>query len=233
MKTLLPQESWKAAAAAAAVEEVREGMVLGLGTGSTAAIVVDLLGARVRDGLHILGIPTSERTAAQARANRIPLTDFSRHAQIDLTIDGADQVARASLHLIKGMGGALLREKIVACASARVLIVADGTKLAEQLSLPVPVEVVPFGWEATARKIARFGGQCRLRLNTQGEPYRTDGGNFILDCDFGAIADPASLDARLRSVVGVVETGFFIDQADTVIIADAGGIHRLERARTA
>ena len=223
------QDRQKAAAAAAAVAEVRPGMVVGLGTGSTAAFMIDLLAERVRAGLSILAIPTSERSAAQARRTGIPLTDFATHPEIDVTIDGADQVELGTLNLIKGMGGALLREKIVADCSKRLLIMVDATKLAERLALPVPVEVVRFGWKATAHKIAHLGGKAALRRDAAGATYATDGNNAILDCDFGPIADPASLERALREIVGVVETGLFIGRASAVLVAGPEGVRRLER----
>lgn len=192
------QDRQKAAAAAAAVADVQPGMVVGLGTGSTAAFMIDLLAERVRAGLSILAVPTSERSAAQARRTGIPLTDFVTHPEIDITIDGADQVELGTLNLIKGMGGALLREKIVADCSKRLLIMVDATKLADRLALPIPVEVVRFGWEATAHKITRLGGRPVLRRGADGGAYATDGGNAILDCDFGAIAEPAALERQLR-----------------------------------
>ncbi len=224
------QDRQKAAAAAAAVAEVRPGMVVGLGTGSTAAFMIDLLAERVRAGLSILAIPTSERSDAQARRTGIPLTDFATHPEIDITIDGADQVELGTLNLIKGMGGALLREKIVADASKRLLIMVDATKLADRLALPVPVEVVRFGWEATAHKITRLGARAARRLGPDGAVYATDGGNAILDCDFGSIAEPAALERHLREIVGVVETGLFIGRASAVLVAGADGVRRLTRS---
>ncbi|WP_027134663.1 ribose-5-phosphate isomerase RpiA [Geminicoccus roseus] len=223
------QDGLKKAAAEAAVELVQDGMLVGLGTGSTAWFAIEALIRRVREGLRILAIPTSERSAAQARAGGIPLTDFSRHDRLDLTIDGADQVAKGSLDLIKGMGGALLREKIVAAASDRLVIVVDESKLADRLDLPVPVEVVEFGWQATARRIAGLGGVPVLR-QMEGTPYRTDGGNLILDCGFGPIADPAFLDRELHGIVGLVETGLFIGRAQSVQVAAPSGIRELRRS---
>ena len=154
------REELKRAAALRAIEEVEDGMVVGLGTGSTAAFVVEGLAARVADGLHVVGVPTSERTAAQARRLGIPIATFAEHQRLDLTIDGADEVALGTLDLIKGLGGALLREKIVAAASARLIIVVDQEKLVERLGehTPVPVEVTPFGWQVTAVALARLEG---------------------------------------------------------------------------
>jgi ribose 5-phosphate isomerase A len=221
------REAWKRAAAAAAVARVRDGMVVGLGTGSTAAFVVEFLAARVRSGLAVAAVASSERTAALARSGGIPLTDFAAHETIDLTIDGADQVDRGTLNLIKGMGGALLREKIVADTSERLLIVVDASKLADRLALPVPVEVVPFGLAATARKLGRLGAVVQRRLNAARAAYVTDGGNAILDCDFGPIGDPAALEQRLKSVVGVIETGLFVNRAGEVLVADGAGVRSL------
>jgi ribose 5-phosphate isomerase A len=222
------RDALKRAAAEAAAACVEDGMAVGLGTGSTAAFAIDALIRRVAGGLRIVGIPTSERSAAQARAGGITLTDFATHPRLDLTIDGADQVERGTLNLIKGMGGALLREKIVAAASAQLLIVVDQEKLADRLALAVPVEVAPFGWEATAAHIGDLGGRCVRRGDAAGAPYVTDGGNTILDCAFGAIAEPDKLDQDLRLIVGVIETGLFIRRTTAVLVADEGGVHRLE-----
>ena len=215
------------------MELVQDGMVVGLGTGSTAAFAVEALARRHQQGLRFVGIPTSERTAAQAAAAGIPLTSFAEHRQIDLTIDGADEVERGTLNLIKGLGGALLREKIVAAASRRLAIIVDGAKLVDRLGTraPVPVEVVAFGLEATRAALEVLGASARLRLSPAGEPFVTDGGNRILDCGFGPIADPARLEERIGRVVGVVESGLFIGRADPVFVADAAGVHRLDSAR--
>jgi ribose 5-phosphate isomerase A len=227
------QDALKRAAAEAAVELVQDGMVVGLGTGSTAAFAVEALAHRHRQGLRFVGIPTSERTAAQAAAADIPLSSFAEHRQIDLTIDGADEVERGTLNLIKGLGGALLREKIVAAASRRLAIVVDGGKLVDRLGTraPVPVEVVPFGLEATQAALEALGASARLRLSVAGGPFVTDGGNRLLDCGFGPIADPVRLEERIGRVVGVVESGLFIGRADPVFVADETGVHRLDSAR--
>ena len=228
------RDALKRAAAEAAVELVEDGMVVGLGTGSTAAFAVEALARRHRQGLRFVGIPTSERTAAQARAAGIPLTSFAEHRQIDLTIDGADEVERGTLNLIKGLGGALLREKIVANASRRLAIVVDGAKLVDRLGThaPVPVEVVAFGLEVTRAALEVFAAEVRPRLTPAGDLFVTDGGNRILDCGFaGPIADPARLEDRIRRVVGVVESGLFISRADPVFVADGQGVHRLDSAR--
>jgi ribose 5-phosphate isomerase A len=227
------RDALKRAAAEAAVELVQDGMVVGLGTGSTAKFAVEALACRHREGLRFVGIPTSERTAAQAKAANIPLTSFREHREIDLTIDGADEVERGTLNLIKGLGGALLREKIVAAASRRLAIVVDDFKLVDQLGAltPVPVEVVAFGLEATQAALELICANARLRLSATGEPFVTDSGNHILDCNFGPIADPAGLEQRIRQVVGVVESGLFIGRASVTFVANTGGVQRLESTR--
>jgi ribose 5-phosphate isomerase A len=227
------RDALKRAAAEAAVELVQDGMVVGLGTGSTAAFAIEALARRHGQGLRFVGIPTSERTAAQAAAAGIPLTSFAEHRQIDLTIDGADEVERGTLNLIKGLGGALLHEKIVAAASRRLAIVVDGAKLVDRLGThaPLPVEVVSFGLEATRTALEGLGASAVLRLSPSGEPFVTDSGNRILDCRFGPITDPALLEKRIRRVVGVIESGLFIGRADPVFVADAAGVHRLDSAR--
>ncbi len=224
------RDAWKRAAAEAAAALVEDGMAVGLGTGSTAAFAIAALASRVRAGLRLRAIPTSERTAEQARAGAIPLVSFAECPRLDLTIDGADEVARGSLDLIKGLGGALLREKIVAAASDRLVIVADASKLVDRLGAraPVPVEVVAFGWETTAARLAELGAQPRLRPDGEGA-FRTDGGNLILDCAIGLIDDAAALDRTMRAVIGVVETGLFVGMAERVLIAGAEGVRTLVR----
>jgi ribose 5-phosphate isomerase A len=219
----------KRAAAEVAAAQVQDGMVVGLGTGSTAAFAIEALIRRTKEGLHILAIPTSERSAAQARAGGIPLTSFAAHPRIDLTIDGADEIETGSLNLIKGLGGALLREKIVAAASDRLIIVADAAKLVQKLggTAPVPVEAVPFGWETTIERLRELGTEPILRRNGAGEPFRTDGGNLILDCRFGLISDPAGLDRAIGQTIGVVETGLFIGMTRMALVADDSGVRRL------
>src|ERR1700752_638086 len=228
------RDALKRAAAEAAAQLVQNGMVVGLGTGSTAAFAVEALARRHREGLQFIGIPTSDRTAAQAKAVNIPLTSFAEHRQIDLTIDGADEVERGTLNLIKGLGGALLREKIVAATSRRLAIIVDGVKLVDRLGAhtPVPVEVVAFGLEATRTALEALGARARLRPVATGDPFVTDSGNRILDCSFGPIADPARLEERIGRVIGVVESGLFISRADPVFVADEAGVHRLDSARS-
>ena len=227
------RDAQKRAAAEAAVELVQDGMVVGLGTGSTAEFAVEALAKRHREGLGFLGIPTSEQVAALAAAAGLPLTSFREHQRVDLTIDGADEVEHGTLSLIKGRGGALLREKIVAAASRRLAIVVDRTKLVDRLgtSAPVPVEVIAFGLEATRATLEVLGASAQLRLSPSGEPFATDGGNRILDCSFGPIPYPARLEERFGRVVGVVESGLFIGRAGPVFVADATGVHRLESPR--
>jgi len=225
---------FKQAAAESAIARVMDGMIVGLGTGSTAVFAVSALGKRVQQGLRVVGIPTSEKTAEQARGLGIPLSTLAEHSQIDLTIDGADEVELGTLNLIKGHGGALLREKIVASASARVIIIVDETKLVERLGVQcaVPAEVVPFGWQATAKKLAQLGTNPSLRNRAPGgEPFITDGGHYILDCAFGAIPSPADLDRQLDSVVGLVEHGLFIGMTSQVIVGGKNGINTLQPVR--
>jgi ribose 5-phosphate isomerase A len=224
---LSQRDELKRAAAYRAIEYVEDGMVVGLGTGSTAYFVVEGLGERVKQGLKITGIPTSERTATQARSLGIPLATFAEHQHIDLTIDGADEVERGSLNLIKGLGGALLREKIVAASSKRLVIVVDQDKLVDQLGdhTPVPVEAVQFGWQATAARLAELGAEPELRHAHEDHPFITDGGNYTLDCRFGRIADAKSLEQRIISIVGVVDCGLFVGRASAVIVAAPDGVH--------
>ncbi len=229
------RDALKRAVAEAAVELVQDGMVVGLGTGSTATFAVEALGRRHRQGLRFVGIPTSERTAAQAKEAGIPLSSFVEHRQIDLTIDGADEVERGTLNLVKGLGGALLREKIVASASRQLVIIVDDAKLVDRLGThaPVPVEVVSFGMDVVRAALEVFAAEVRPRLSPAGGLFVTDGGNHILDCRFaGPIADPARLEDRIRRIVGVVESGLFIGRADPVFVADSRGVHRLDSARS-
>jgi ribose 5-phosphate isomerase A len=226
----LDRDDLKRAAAARAVELVETGMVLGLGTGSTAGFVIAPLAARIAQGLAIVAIPTSEHTAAEARRLGIPLTSFAEHPRIDLAIDGADEVHRATLDLVKGLGGALLREKIVAAVSDRFVVIVDHEKLVDRLGehAPLPVEIVQFGWQATAAALERLGAKPQLR-GAAGQPFVTDGGNFILDCHFGAIEDPQATEQLINSVVGVVENGLFVGRSSMVIVASENGVDMLSR----
>jgi ribose 5-phosphate isomerase A len=226
---MITRDELKRAAALRAIEEVEDGMVVGLGTGSTAAFVVEGLGARVAGGLKVVGIPTSERTAAQARRLGIPIATFAEYQRLDLTIDGADEVQFGTLDLIKGLGGALLREKIVAAASKRLVIVVDQEKLVEQLGehTPVPVEVTQFGWQATAVALAELGCVPERRYTVGEQPYVTDGGNFILDCRFGPLADPGVVEKRIALTVGAVESGLFVGRTSMVVVALMTGVEVL------
>ena len=225
------RDSFKKLAAAAAVELVSDGMVVGLGTGSTAAFAVAQLGERVRQGLRIVGIPTSERTRQQALAEGIPLVTFAEHDRIDLTIDGADEIERGTLSLIKGHGGALLREKIVASASDRMVVISDSSKLVDRLgsTMTLPVEIVPFGWEVTASRLRDRAQDVRLRLGPERTPFVTDGGHYIVDCRLAPIPDAAALQADLRTITGVVESGLFVGIAFAAFIAGEAGVTRLAR----
>jgi ribose 5-phosphate isomerase A len=223
------RDQLKRAAALRAIEEVQDGMVVGLGTGSTAAHVVEGLAARVAAGLRVVGIPTSERTAAQARRLGIPVATFAEHQRLDLTIDGADEVQLDTLDLIKGLGGALLREKIVAAASDRLVIVVDQEKLVDRLGehTAVPVEVAQFGWQATAVALVKLGCVPARRYTVNEQPYLTDGGNFILDCRFGPLADPGITEQQLAMTVGTVESGLFIGRTSVVVVASETGVEVL------
>jgi ribose 5-phosphate isomerase A len=224
------QDHLKRLAAAAAIAEVEDGMVLGLGSGSTAAFAVEALAARVAQGLEVVAIPTSERTAAQARRLGIRLGSFAEHRRIDMTIDGADEVEIGTLNLIKGRGGALLREKIVASASDRMVVIVDEGKRVDRLGrlAPVPVEIVAFGWQVTLDRLADLGASPTLRV-VGDEPFRTDSGNHIADCAFGEIGDAADLERRLAAITGVVESGLFVGLAARVIVGTRSGMQVLER----
>jgi len=228
-QTLSERDRLKQASALRAIEYVKDGMVVGLGTGSTAYFVVEGLGARVAQGLKIIGIPTSERTATQARSLNIPLATFAEYSRIDLTIDGADEVERGTLNLIKGLGGALLREKIVAAASRRLVIVVDQEKLVERLGehTPVPVEVTQFGWQATAVALAKLGCIPERRYTAGEQPFVTDGGNHILDCRFGPLTNPGEVERNIAMTVGAVESGLFVGRSSMVVVASATGVEVL------
>lgn len=224
------QDDLKKQAAARALELVRPGMRLGLGTGSTAKHFVDLLGQRVAAGLDVLCVATSEATQAQALSLAIPMSSLDETPELDLTVDGADEVD-PQLRLIKGGGAALLREKIVAAASRRMVVIADDAKLVDRLGrFPLPIEVVPFGLEATRRAVAGAiaasgaTGKLVLRKRPDGSVLVTDGGHYILDAHLGAIAQPEALARALNMVPGVVEHGLFIGLACAAILAGPGGV---------
>ncbi len=228
-------ETQKRAAASQALSFVRPGMRLGLGTGTTAAHFVELLGERVRAGLDVVAVPTSEATRAQAERLGIALTTLDATPDLDLTVDGADEIA-PDLNLIKGGGGALLREKIVASASEKMIVIADESKWVNVLGrFPLPVEIVPFGATVTRRAVeaaaaeAGCPGPVPLRKTRDGHPFVTDGGHWLIDAQLQRIADPQALAARLSAIPGVVEHGLFIRLARAAIIAGPAGVRIVER----
>ena len=218
----------KEAAARASLRFIRDGQVVGLGSGSTATHFIRLLGEQVKNGLRIRGIPTSVRSKELALSLGIPLTTLDECQEIAVTVDGADEVD-PKLRLIKGGGGALLREKIVASATKQLVIVADATKRVPMLGkFPLPVEVIQFASALVARKISALGADVKLRT-TNGQPYVTDENNYILDCRFGEIPDPEGLSRQLSDMPGVVEHGLFIGMASTVLLAKGSDILELRR----
>jgi len=226
-------ESFKREAAAEALVQVENGMVLGLGSGSTVAHFLDLLGKKLERGelRDVVGVPSSIRTGREARTAGIPLTSLAEHRVLDLTVDGADEVS-PQLDLIKGMGGALLREKMIAQASKRLLIIGDAGKAVERLGTrsPLPVEAVDWGWSGHVAFLEEQGASVSVRRFDDGPPFKSDNGNLILDCIFeGGIADPAALQAALKARAGVVETGLFLGVASEAILAGADGLTRLRR----
>jgi ribose 5-phosphate isomerase A len=234
----MDQDALKQEVGRAAAAHVEDGMVLGLGTGSTAEAFLRALATRVRDGLNVRGVPTSQRTAQLCQELGIQLTDLERDPVLDLCIDGADEID-PELNLIKGGGGALLREKIVAAAAPSMLVIADASKCVDQLgAFPLPVEINPFGASATMAAMDRVSDALGLQANGQirhiaatsqddSAPFVTDGGHWIVDCSYGSIAEPAALDEALRSIPGVVETGLFIGMARKALIAGPRGIETL------
>jgi len=224
-------DSLKRMAALASVDYVRNGHVVGLGTGSTARHVIAVLGERVRAGLAIKGVPTSEETADLARRAGIPLLSYEEDWSIDVAIDGADQVD-PQLNLIKGGGGALLREKIIAAAARQLIIVVDHTKRVPVLgnSFPLPVEVIPFGWPNTARRIEALGGKTVIR-ERRGRIFTTESGHYILDLHEGRIEDPAALETQLNRIPGVVENGLFVGRTDLLIVGTPRGVEVQQAAR--
>lgn len=211
-----------------AAEYVKDGMVIGLGSGSTFYWTLKKLGERVEQGLNIKGIPSSRRTEGWAKEFNIPLTDFSQVSSLDLAIDGADEID-PNFQLTKGGGGSLVREKIVDMNAKKLIIIADESKLVSELGkFPLPVEVLQFGWESTAAKIAQLGSEPVLR-EREGNVFVSDNGNFILDCHFGMIPDPEGLHLKLKQLVGVVETGLFINMVDMVIVSGENGVKVLEK----
>lgn len=231
----MTSDAYKREAAARAIDFVRPGMRLGLGTGSTARHFVELLGERIKAGLDVVGVPTSEATEADARRAGVPLTTLEDTPRLDLTVDGADEIG-PHLALIKGGGGALLREKIVASASAHMVVIADESKLVPMLgAFPLPIEVVPFGLAATERAIAHalewlsLPIRLKLRMDDRGHAFVTDGGHRIIDAALGRIADPDKLAQALTAIPGVVEHGLFLGLAGTAIVAGESGVRVIER----
>ncbi|WP_306119337.1 MULTISPECIES: ribose-5-phosphate isomerase RpiA [unclassified Roseitalea] len=229
----MSDEAMKARAARAALAHVDSGMRLGIGTGSTAECFVRALSEAIGDGLSITGVPTSERTAGLCVQLGVPLASLGEVPELDLTVDGADEID-PDLNLIKGGGGALLREKIVAAASARMIVIADDSKRVAHLGrFPLPIEVNAFGLEATRRAVARVAlahgatGEPRLRIGRKGEPVVTDGGHHIIDASFGHISDPGALACALNRIPGVVEHGLFLSMADLAILAGPQGVEEI------
>jgi ribose 5-phosphate isomerase A len=237
MVAMTDSAALKRAAAVRALDFVTDGMKLGLGSGTTSEVFLELLGVRVRGGLNVVGVPTSERVAQLARGYGIVLGDLDATAPLDLDIDGADE-ADPDLNLIKGGGGALLREKIVATSARRMIVIADASKYVVKLGrFPLPVEVVEFGHATTAARLgaaaaalgyARLAPALRLK---NGAPYKTDGGNVIYDCAFGAIADVPKLAATLSGIAGVVDHGLYVGIASALLIARPEGVEVIERKR--
>lgn len=226
----MEREDLKRLAGEKATEYIKDGMIVGLGTGSTVEYFIKKLGELVREGLNIKGVPTSLHTQRLAQKEGIPLTTLEENPEIDITVDGADEVD-ADLNLIKGGGGALTREKIVAFNSKRVVIVIDDSKIVKCLGIdfPLPVEVLKFGWTATKKKLEEFGCKVELRTIMEKEPFITDNGNYILDCEFDRIDDPEELSISINSIPGVVENGLFIGLADEVIVGSKQGIMMLNK----
>jgi len=213
----------------AAVEYVKDGMVLGLGTGSTVRYSIFKIGKLVKTGLKVLGIPTSKGTEKLAKDCGIPLTNLNEHPEVDLTIDCADEVD-PNLNLTKCMGGALFREKIVANSSKEMIVVVDESKMVEKLGTksPLPVEVLPFSWKVCQRKLREL--DCVPTLRKKGKrAYETDNGNYIIDCKFEGIEDPKNLERDINSILGVLENGLFLDLADIVLVGKIGGIEKLRK----
>lgn len=228
------QDRRKALAADLAVTRIEPGMVVGLGTGSTADLVTHALAEKVRDGFPITGVPTSRRTRELAESLGIPLKDLQDVRNIDLTIDGADEIQPGTLHALKGAGGALLREKLVAVDSTSVLLVVDDTKIVDVLGshFSIPVEVVPFGWRVPARALQALGAGIDLRSDDEhGKPFVTDNDNYVIDVSFGQVEDPRELSRRIKEITGVIEHGLFVDVVDEVIIGGEDGTSTLTPKR--
>ncbi len=229
LDTKTVRDAEKQAAARAAVQLVESGNVVGLGSGSTATYAIHFLAERVREGLKIVGIPTSQNTKNLAEHLGIPLTTLEEHPVIDIDIDGADEID-PQLNLIKGGGGAQLREKVIASAAKRFIVVAESAKLVPRLgTFPLPVEVIPFAEPLIKLRIAALGAAATLRAGAGDRPYVTDEGHHILDCNFGEIADPAALARELHDIPGVVEHGLFIGMAEMAFVGKDGGVVQVKR----
>lgn len=225
------QEHAKRAAAKEAVKHVKDGYVIGLGSGTTVACAIQELGKQNHS--HIFAVPSSYQAFLLAAQNHIPITTLDEHPKLDLTIDGADQVERKTLNMIKGMGGALTREKIVAAASKKLVIMVDETKLTERLGFnqPIPVEVLPFAFAPVTAKLQVLRGKPKLREgNGKVGPVVTDNGNFILDVDFGTIEDTEKLNVQIKTIAGVIETGLFLDMASIVYVGTQNTVEKLVKA---
>ncbi|MBX5327214.1 MAG: ribose-5-phosphate isomerase RpiA [Candidatus Bathyarchaeia archaeon] len=232
-KTINWQEQAKKSAAIEAVKQVKNGFVVGLGSGSTVAYAIQELGRRIKqEKLELLAVPSSYQAFYLANQNRVPITTLDEYPTLDLTIDGADQVEKKTLNMIKGMGGALTREKIVAEASKKLVIIVDETKLTEKLGLnqPVPVEVIPFALALARMRLQKLHGAPEMREG-KGKvgPVVTDNGNFILDVHFGKIEDAEKLNMQIKLIPGVVENGLFLNMADIVYVGTRGVVQRLVR----
>jgi len=220
-------EAEKKLAAARSVDYIESGMAVGLGSGSTARLFVKALGVRVRRGLRIKAIPTSKKTKALAVEEGITLSDFNEISRLDITVDGADEID-PNLNLIKGGGGALLREKIVASATDCFIIVADSRKPVDTLgAFPLPVEVIPFGWQNVAENIRKLDSNVKLRIEEGGKPFKTSQKNYVLDCKFESIPDPESLGSRLKKITGVVEHGLFVGMTNIAIVGRNGSVEEI------
>jgi len=227
----LQRQVWKRAAAQAAVErDVTDGMTIGLGSGTTADLMLEALAERIRQGLRVTGVATSERTRSEAQRQNIPLAELDDVVTLHLSIDGADEVILPSLDLVKGRGGALLREKLVAVTSRRRIIIVDESKVVSALASqhPIPVEVDRFGWRHTAGRLATLGATVQRRMasgdTTLNVPFLSDGGNYVLDCWFGPMLDAGSIAARIKAITGVIDHGLFVGMTERVYIAGAGGV---------
>jgi ribose 5-phosphate isomerase A len=226
----LEREKLKKLAGEKAVEHIKDGMIVGLGTGSTVKYSLEKIGSLIKEGLNIKGIPTSINTKRFAKEENIPLTTLEENPDLDITIDGADEVD-SFLNLIKGGGGALTREKIIAYNSKKVIIVVDDSKIVKALGIdiPLPVEVIKYGWTSTKKRLEEFDCVVELRKIMEDEPYITDNGNYILDCEFERIEEPEQLEIEINSIPGVVENGLFIGLVDEVIVGGKQGVSTLNK----